>query len=130
MPWSQTDAVMERRKFMTALLQRELTMVEACRQFGISRKTGYKIAARHAELGMAGLGDASRAPKTHPNQSPPEVEAAVLRVRKAHPTWGSKKILATLDRQQPAENWPARSTIDAILKRAGVVEPRGKRVRR
>lgn len=115
---------------MTALLQRELTMVDACRHFGISRKTGYKIVARHAELGMAGLADGSRAPKTHPNQSPPEVEAAVLRVRKAHPTWGSKKILATLDRERPDEIWPARSTIDAILKRAGVVEPRGKRIRR
>lgn len=115
---------------MTALLQRGLTMTEACRQFGISRKTGYKIAARHAELGMAGLGDAPKAPKTHPNQSPPEVEAAVLRVRKAHPTWGSKKILATLDRERPDEKWPVRSTIDAILNRAGLVEPRGKRVRR
>lgn len=115
---------------MTALLQRELTMSEACRQFGISRKTGYKIAARHAALGMAGLGDASRAPKIHPNQSRPEVEAAVLRVRKAHPTWGSKKILATLDRERPDETWPVRSTIDAILNRAGLVEPRGKRIRR
>jgi len=121
---------MERRKFMTALLKQGLTMVDACRQFGISRKTGYKIVARHAELGLAGLVDASRAPKTHPNQSAPEVEAAVLRVRKAHPTWGSKKILATLDRERPDESWPARSTIDAILNRAGVVEPRGRRIRR
>jgi transposase InsO family protein len=106
------------------------TMTEACRQFGISRQTGYEVMARHAERGMAGLADASRAPKTHPNQSPPEVEAAVLRVRKAYSTWGSKKILATLDRERPDQDWPARSTIDAILKRAGVVEPRGKRVRR
>jgi putative transposase len=88
------------------------------------------VMARHAQLGMAGLADASRAPKTHPNQSPPEVEGAILRVRKAHPTWGSKKILATLDREQPDECWPARSTIDAILQRAGVVEPRGVRRRR
>jgi transposase InsO family protein len=105
-------------------------MVEACRRFGISRKTGYKIVARHAALGMAGLVDASRAPKTHPNQCSPEVEGAVLRVRKAHPTWGSKKILATLDRERPDEQWPARSPIDAILKRAGVVEPRVIRQRR
>jgi hypothetical protein len=59
--------------------------------------------ARHAERGMASLADASRAPKTHPNQSPPEVEGAVLRLRKARPTWGSKKILATLDRERPDE---------------------------
>jgi hypothetical protein len=60
----------------------------------------------------------------------PEVEAAVLRVRKAHPTWGSKKILAVLDRERPDESWPARSTIDSILKHAGVVEPRERRLRR
>jgi putative transposase len=130
MPWTQTDPVLERQKFVKALMTKRLTMTEACRQFGISRKTGYKVMARHAELGMAGLADASRAPKTHPNQSPPEVEGAILRVRKAHPTWGSKKILATLDREQPDECWPARSTIDAILQRAGVVEPRGVRRRR
>ena len=117
MPWTQTDPVIERQKFVRLVLKGQVTMTEACQQFGISRKTGYKILERHAEHGMTGLADASRAPKTHPNQSPPEVEAAVLRVRKAHPTWGSKKILATLDRERPGEDWPARSTVDAILKR-------------
>ncbi|MCB9583760.1 MAG: transposase [Polyangiaceae bacterium] len=54
----------------------------------------------------------------------------MLRVRKAHPTWGSKKILWTLLRERPAESWPAWSTVDAILSRAGVVVPRGRRRRR
>ena len=130
MPWTQTDPVTERQKFVQLMLKGQLTMTEACRRFGISRKTGYKILARHAELGMAGLADASRAPKTHPNQTSPEVEAAVLRVRKAHPTWGSKKILATLGRERPESLLPARSTVEAILKRAGVVAPRGRRRRR
>ena len=130
MPWTQTDAVLERQKFVKAVLSGRWTMTETCQRFGVSRKTGYEVMARHAERGMAGLADASRAPKTHPNQSPPEVEGAVLRVRKAHPTWGSKKILATLDRERPDEKWPARSTVDAILKRAGVVEPRVIRQRR
>ncbi len=130
MPWTQTDPVNERQKFVLAVLKQRLTVVEACERFGISRKTGYKWLARHAELGMKGLADASRAPKRHPNQAPPEVETAVLRVRKVHPTWGSKKLLATLDRERPDEDWPVRSTIDAILKRAGVVTPRGRRRRR
>ena len=130
MPWTQTDPVTERQKFVMAVLKQRLAIAEACLQFGISRKTGYKWLARHAERGMAGLLDASRAPRQHPNQSSPEVEAAVLRVRKAHPTWGSKKILATLDRERPDEPWPARSTIDAILKRGGVVAARGRRHRR
>ncbi|MGE0143794.1 MAG: integrase core domain-containing protein [Planctomycetota bacterium] len=130
MPWTKTDPVIERQKFVRLVLKGQVTMTQACQQFGISRKTGYKILARHAELGMAGLADASRAPKTHPNQASPEVEAAVLRVRKAHPTWGSKKILWTLERECPGGGWPARSTVDEILKRAGVVESRGRRRRR
>jgi putative transposase len=130
MPWTQTDAVLERQKFVKVVLSGRWTMTETCQRFGISRQTGYEVMARHAERGMAGLSDASRAPRTHPNQSPPEIEAAVLRVRKARPTWGSKKILATLERERPDETWPARSTIDAILKRAGVVAPRAIRKRR
>ncbi|MFN9757278.1 MAG: integrase core domain-containing protein [Planctomycetota bacterium] len=85
---------------------------------------------RHAEAGLPGLRDASRVPKTHPNQTPPEQEAAILKVRKAFPTWGSKKILWKLDRERPDDDWPARSTVDEILRRAGVVTPRGKRPRR
>ena len=104
-----------------------LTMVDACRQFGISRKTGYKILHRQQALGPEGLRDLPRAPRTHPNQTSPDVEGAVLRVRKTYPTWGSKKILATLLRREPEGDWPARSTVDAILKRAGLVPPRKRR---
>ena len=88
----QTDPVTERQRFVKLVLKGQVTMAEACRQFGVSRKTGYKILARHAERGMPGLADASRAPQSHPNQTSPEIEAAVLRVRKAHPTWGSKLV--------------------------------------
>ena len=130
MPWIQTEPEMERRKFVEAALRRDDPMAEVCKRFGISRKTGYKMLKRHAELGLPGLRDASRAPKSHPNQTPPEQEAAILRVRKAHPTWGSKKILWKLDRERPGDDLPARSTVDAILHRAGLVQPRGKRPRR
>lgn len=130
MPWQETDPVNERMKFVVAMQKNDFSMVEACRRFGISRKTGYKLLARHREAGLEGLKDRSTAPRSHPNQASAEVEAAVLRVRKAHPTWGSKKILAVLDRNHPGDSWPARSTVDAILKRAGVVVPRAKRRRR
>jgi transposase len=69
MPWTQTDVVSERQKFVKLVLKGQVTMTQACQQFGISRKTGYKIMARHAELGMAGLADGSRAPKTSSHQS-------------------------------------------------------------
>ncbi len=56
-------------------------MTELCERFGTSRKTGYKIMARYEERGPEGLRDQSRAPSEHPNQTPPDIEAAILRVR-------------------------------------------------
>lgn len=128
MPWLQTDHVNERLKFVAAVQRGRHSMTELCAQFGISRKTGYKLLHRYEEEGPEALRDRSRAPREHPNQTPPELEAAILRIRKARPTWGSKKILAVLTREW---HWvPARSTVDAILKRAGFVTPRGRRARR
>lgn len=129
MPWHETDPVNERLKFVAAHQTGRETMTELCRRFGISRKTGYKILERYRESGPEGLRDRSRAPKRHPNQTPADVEGAILRVRKAHPTWGSKKILWTLEQEDPEKAWPVRSTIDAVLQRAGVVEPRSRRRR-
>ena len=105
-------------------------MTDLCVRFGISRKTGYKILARYSQDGPEGLLDRSRAPRLHPNQTSTEVEAAILRVRKAHSTWGSKKILAVLERDGAFDELPARSTVDEILRRAGVVQPRRGRRRR
>lgn len=130
MPWQRRDPVNERLKFVAAVQLGRKTMTELCEEYGVSRKTGYKLLARYAAEGALGLLDRSRAPLTHPNQTPASLEAQILRVRKAHPTWGSKKILAVLERDLPAEDWPSRSTIDAILQRAGVVMPRAKRSRR
>lgn len=130
MPWNKTDPVNERMKFVVAMQKKDLTMTEACRQFGISRQAGYDLMAKFARQGADGFRDQSRAPRSHPNQTPPAVEAEVLRVRKAYPTWGSKKILWKMEREQPGRDLPARSTVDALLKRAGVVQPRGARRRR
>jgi transposase InsO family protein len=124
MPWRESDAVNERLKFVVGRQSGRSTMTELCRRFGVSRKTGYKILDRYARDGPEGLRDRSRAPITHPNQTPPEIEAAILRVRKAYPTWGSKKIVAVLRREWPEMTWPARSTVDMVLKRAGLVSPR------
>jgi putative transposase len=129
MPWQETNPVNERVKFVAAVQSGEHTMTELCGRFGISRKTGYKILGRYGAAGVDGLRDQPRAPKRHPNQTDPRVEGLILRVRKAHPTWGSKKILAVLHRDHGDEVWPARSTIDEVLKRAGVVEPRQRRHR-
>lgn len=100
MPWIQTEPERKRRKFVQAALRREVPMSELCQRFGISRKSGDKMLRRHAEAGLSGLRDAPRAPKTHHTQTLFEQDAAVLRVHKAYPTWGSKQILWKLDRER------------------------------
>ncbi len=105
MPWHQTNPVNERLKFVAAAQSGRRTMTELCADFGISRKTGYKILNRYEEEGPEALRDRSRAPHRRPNQTSREVEAAILRVRKAHPTWGSKKILAVLERDCAADEY-------------------------
>jgi len=129
MPWHKTNPVNERLKFVAAAQSGRRTMTELCAEYGISRKTGYKYLKRYAEEGLEALRERSRAPHTRPNQTSERVEAAILRVRKAHLTWGSKKILAVLERKWEADELPARSTVDAILGRAGVVRPRKRRGR-
>lgn len=95
---------------------------ELCRQFQISRKTGYKLLARYREDGEAGLADRSRRPHHAPHQTAPEVVAAVLAVRAAHPAWGGRKIQRWLARQDlPA---PSPSTITRILHEHGQLEAR------
>ncbi len=55
-------------------------MAGLCREFGISRKTGYKILTRYNEIGLEGLTDRSRRPYRHANQLPFQIEAQIVRL--------------------------------------------------
>lgn len=99
-------------------------MAELCRHYGIARRTGYRIAARWQQSGAEGLKDLSRAPHHHPNQTAEAVEAAVLALRRAHMSWGPRKLRARLEAGHPERAWPAASTIGTLLRRAGLVHAR------
>jgi putative transposase len=129
MPWQETCAMTERLRLIMAVSSGEETMAEACRQAGISRKTGYKWQARFAAAGVAGLADRSRAPRHRPQTVPATVREAVVARRGQHPTWGPKKLIAALRAAQPTAPWPAPSTVGEILKQAGLVLPRRRRRR-
>ena len=103
-------------------------MVDLCREFGVSRKTGYKYWNRYKEHGPEGLGDFSRRPHRAPNQTPDEIIQLAIAARLAHPTWGPRKLRVVLKRQHPGISIPAASTIGTILSRNDLVPPR--RVRR
>jgi transposase InsO family protein len=114
----------EKQRFFEANESRDVPFSALCAQFGISRKTGYKWLERYREFGRSGLADQSRAPLRHPNETPEDVVAALLEVRRAHPTWGPRKIAAWLQRHEPDVRVPATSTIGAVLRRHGLTAPR------
>ena len=118
----------ERLQFVGRRLAGE-SMAELCREFGISRKTGYKIFDRYQECGVHGLTDRSRRPYRYANQLPFQVENYILNVKREHTSWGARKIRERLTRRFSGIPIPAKSTIHAVLDRHGMVERRG-RVRR
>ena len=120
----------ERMRFVVRLKDGE-SMASLCREFGISRKTGYKIFERYEECGLEGLSDRCRRPFRYANQLPEQVEAAIVAARREKPTWGARKIRERLLRRLPhAVKIPAVSTIHAVLDRHGLVtHPRRPRTR-
>jgi transposase len=52
MPWKECHVVDERVRFVRRLLEGE-TMTALCQEFGISRKTGYKIFHRYQQTACA-----------------------------------------------------------------------------
>jgi hypothetical protein len=61
MPWKESSVMDERMRFVIRLKDGE-TMASLCREFGISRKTGYKIFDRYEQCGLEGLRDRVRRP--------------------------------------------------------------------
>ena len=115
----------ERMQFVARRLAGE-TMAELCREFGISRKTGYKIFDRYQECGLQGLTDRNRRPYRYSNQLPFQVENHILNVKHEHPSWGARKIRERLTRRFSGILIPAKSTIHAVLDRYGLVERRAR----
>jgi transposase InsO family protein len=126
MPWKECNRMDERLRFVARLLDGE-KMAVMCREFGISRKTGYKIFNRYKDFGLRGLEDRARSPYRHPNKTPFQVEKAILRIKKEHMTWGAPKIRDKLIKVFPVIKPPAASTIHAILDRHGLVKRRKRR---
>ncbi len=99
MGWRETCAVDERMRFVIAAEKRERPLAAICREFGVSRKTGYDWLGRYGEAGVAGLLDRSRAPRHHPRAIAQEIGDRCVAVRRAHPSWGPLKVRAFLERQ-------------------------------
>ena len=126
MPWKEYRIVEERLRFIARLLDGE-KMAGLCREFGISRKTGYKVYDRYKDCGLDGLTDRSRRPYRQANQLPMQIEKLIVRLKREYPRWGAPKIREKLRRRYPALPCPAISTVHAVLDRQGLVTRRRRR---
>jgi transposase InsO family protein len=96
---------------------------ELCREYGISRKTGYKWRERFLEGGFGGLEELSRKPKGHAEALAEEAVCEIVRLKQAHPRWGPVKIRELYRRRHPGAT-PSESSFKRVLERAGLTEQR------
>lgn len=95
---------------------------QLCQEYGISTKTGYKWRERFYRYGYEGMMEFSRRPLSHAKELEEAVSCEIIRLKNAHPRWGSRKlrdIYQRLHGQVPSE-----SSFKRVLERAGLVEKR------
>ena len=109
-----------RKEFVLKALGKEAPVTELCREYGVSRKTAYKWIKRFKETGVAGLVSESRRPRRSPKMTREALRAEIIRLRRAHPTWGAKKLRQLLLRSG-IDDAPCTKTIERVLKQAGLV---------
>lgn len=125
MPWKETQKMDQRMEFVMKSLNCQ-HFGELCREYGISRKTGYKWQERFLRGGLGGLEELSRKPKGHAEALSEETICEIVRLKQAHPTWGPVKIRELYRRRHPAAT-PSESSFKRVLERAGLTDQRKRR---
>jgi transposase InsO family protein len=122
MPWQTTSMNDVRREFVLKALQQGRDFARLCREYGISRKTGYKWKQRALDDGLDALAERSRRPKHSPKQLDEDTLCALIRLKLRHPHWGAKKLALVFARSGARP--PSLSTYQRILTKAGLVAKR------
>jgi len=122
----ETNVVDQRVRFARDFASGHWSMTELCERYGVTRPTGYKWVARQRTAGDGGLKDRSRAPHHSPRRTDGEVEALVVAARLQY-GWGAKKLGKILRTRHPDRVWPARSTLNALLERHGLLRKNRRR---
>lgn len=117
MPW-ECKTVEELREEFVIASRNNINFSSLCREFGISRKTGYKWLARYKENGS--LSDKSKCPKTIANRTSADIEQKILSVRADNPGWGASTIHKVLQ-NHGEDNLPCIRTVNNILNRNGCI---------
>jgi len=130
MPWKDECLVNQRHEFVLRALEPGANISALCRAYPVSRKTAYKWIKRFKTRGVLGLEELERGPARTPLKCTADAAVEILALRRAHPTWGPRKLRAVLLRDRPASEVPSSRTVCRVLQRAGESSPRRSRKRR
>jgi transposase InsO family protein len=118
MPWKTMDVREQRVSFVVTASKREKPLSALCKEYGISRPTGYVWTGRFEKDGLAGIAEQSRRPWHSPARTAAELEARVVAMRQRYPDWGARKLQVLLEADGVVLT---RSTIHRVLLRHGLV---------
>jgi transposase InsO family protein len=125
----ELNVVEQRYQAVLEVLNDGASVTDVARRHGVARQTVHEWLRRYAADGLGGLADHSSKPLSCPHQMPPEVEARVVEMRRAHPGWGPRTILFWLEREG-VERLPGRSSVERCLVRHGLVTPQARKRKR
>ena len=125
----KAKSVLEQRNSLVLRYRAGERMTELSREYGVSRKTGYKYVERYEAWGDAGLVDLSQRPKQTPTALAEQFVSLIVDARRRHPTWGPKKLRVLLISEHPGVELPSRTTIANVLRRQQLTVPRRRRGR-
>jgi transposase InsO family protein len=128
----ELSVVEQRYHAVLEVLVSRVPVTEVADRYGVSRKSVHAWVRRYEQSGLAGLADRSHRPHSQPRQVPAAVEAAICRLRTAHPKWGPRRIRFELGRDGGAGPGPvpSRSTVYRVLVRNHFVTARPRKRRR
>lgn len=124
MSWRNYDVEEQKMLFIADWMRDEMTVADLCRSYGISRKTGYKLIGGYLKNGQLAFEEKSRARHNISNKTPEILIERLLVLKNKFPYFGPEKIRDWLIRNEPANKWPATSTIGEIFKQHGLVKKR------
>jgi len=124
MPWTGVTVSEQRQRFLEDYLLNYCSVTDLAERFGISRNTAYRWINRFKQHGQAGFHELSRRPHTCPWQTDKASANELVKLRKAHPRWGPRKLLDLMKHRDPGRQLPSVPTGAQILAREGLVKPR------
>ena len=124
MPWKGVTVSETRANFVHDFRLGYYSVSDLAERFSVARKTAHKWISRDKQFGDKGFHELSRRPYNSPSQTDPATARELIELRKAHPSWGARKLLDLKHHRDPVRHLPSPSTACRILLREGLARSR------